>query len=204
MAPILPKKKKELLAFLKDYINNNGYAPTLTEIAKHYGLSSLATVHEHLSFLEQRGFIKRDKSQARGISVKENLVEKKNIGGVPLPLLGTITAGAPIEAIEDRQDNITVPQEVLGNKESYLLKVKGDSMIESNISDGDYVIVEKTSTAKNGEMIVALLDDGSATLKKFYKQKSNIKLQPANKNYNPLIVPNVAIQGRVLGIIRKY
>lgn len=205
MAPILPKQKQKILAFLKDYIKENGYAPTLTEIAKKFNLSSLATVHEHIQFLEKRGFIKRDASAARGISiVKEDIEAHATVVSMLLPLVGTITAGEPIEAIETIDEHIPIPKELIGNKNAYLLKVKGDSMVESMIADGDLIIVEKTDFARDGDMVVALLDDGSATLKKFYKQKNLIRLQPANSKYKSRLVKNVVIQGKVIGILRKY
>lgn len=204
MTPILPKKKQELLSFLKEYIREHAFAPTLTEIAKYFKVSSLATIHEHLQFLEERGFIKRDKSQARGLTIVDQTADEPINDGIMLPVIGVIAAGQPIEAIEDRDQTLTVPTEVVGAHESYVLRVKGDSMIESSICDGDYVIIEKSDTARNGEMVVALLDDGTATLKKFYKEKSAIRLQPANKKYKPLLVPNVTIQGRVKGVIRRF
>lgn len=204
MTPILPKKKQALLSYLKEYITTHNFAPTLTEIAQHFKVSSLATIHEHLQFLEERGFIKRDKSTARGLSIAEIENDRPLSDGIALPVVGMIAAGQPIEAIENRDQTITVPTEVVGQHESYVLKVKGDSMIESSICDGDYVIIEKTETARNGEMVVALLDDGSATLKKFYREKNAFRLQPANKKYKPLIVPNVTIQGRVKGVIRRF
>ncbi|MFC1687428.1 transcriptional repressor LexA [Patescibacteria group bacterium] len=205
MAPVLPKQKQKILAFLKDYIKDNGYAPTLTEIAKKFNLSSLATVHEHIQFLEKRGFIKRDASAARGISiVQEDVEATATAASILLPLVGTITAGEPIEAIETVDEHIPIPKELIGNKNAYLLKVKGDSMVESMIADGDLIIVEKTDFARDGDMVVALLDDGSATLKKFYKQKNLIRLKPANSKYKSRMVKNVVIQGKVIGILRKY
>ncbi|RJO59473.1 transcriptional repressor LexA, partial [Candidatus Parcubacteria bacterium] len=189
----------------KHYIKNHGYAPTLSEIAKAFKLSSLATVHEHLSFLEKTGYIKRDKNNARGIEILE--AEDKpefESASMLLPLVGTIAAGSPIEAIEDRQDMIPVPPNLVGKKNAYILKVRGDSMVESLVGDGDMVVVEKTQLAKDGDMVVALLDDGSATLKKFFRKKNFIRLQPANANYQPIDVKNVTIQGRVIGVIRRY
>lgn len=209
MTLILPKKKKQILEFLKDYVTKHGFAPTLSEIAKKFKVSSLATVHEHLAFLEKHGFIKRQgniRSREVEIIRPDSEIEETYLQGqtVGLPLVGLITAGAPIEAIENREADIAVPVEITRGRQCYILKVRGDSMIESLIADGDMVIVEKTEYAKNGDMVVAVLDDGSATLKKFYKEKSYIRLQPANKNYQPIIVPNVVIRGRVVGIIRKY
>jgi len=204
MTTILPKKKQAIYRFLKDYIKEHNYAPTLSEIAKHFKLSSLATVHEHLQFMEDNGFIIRDKDQGRGITIPELEKEKAASESILLPLVGLITAGEPIEAIEDRELEIPVPKELIKNKRAYILKVKGDSMVESLISDGDFVICEKTDYAKNGDTVVAMLEDGSATLKKFFKTKNLIRLQPANKKYKPLYSKNVIVQGKVLGIIRKF
>lgn len=204
MTAILPKQKQKILHYLKGYIREHGYAPTLSEIAKEFNVSSLATVHEHLQFLEENGFIIRDKDKKRGLTIPELEKESAQLAAVLLPLVGTITAGAPIEAIEDRELEIPVPKELIRNKNAYILKVKGDSMIESLIADGDYVICEKTEYAKDGDTVVAMLEDGTATLKKFFRTKSLIRLQPANKNYRPLYAKNVIIQGKVLGIIRKF
>ncbi|MFA6909358.1 MAG: transcriptional repressor LexA [Patescibacteria group bacterium] len=203
MAFILPNKKQKILTYLTKYIGEHNYAPTLSEIAKEFKLSSLATVHEHLQFLEERGFIKRDEHTGRGITIPENNTELHS-ASVLVPLLGMITAGEPIEALEDRHEEIPLPKELVGNKNAYLLKVKGDSMIESMIADGDLVIVEKTDYARDGDMVVALLDDGTATLKRMYRQKNLIRLQPANEKYKPRFVKNVIIQGKVMGIIRKF
>ncbi len=204
MTTILPKKKQQILQYLKDYISDHGYAPTLTEIAQEFNVSSLATVHEHLQFLEKHNFIQRDKDQARGITIPELEQEQTDANAVSVPVVGLITAGEPIEAIENRDMELPVPKELVNDKNAYVLKVSGDSMIESLIADGDYVICEKTDYAKNGDTVVALLEDGSATLKKFFKTKSYIRLQPANKKYKPRYEKNVIVQGRVLGIIRKF
>jgi len=204
MVTILPKQKQKILQYLKDYITDKGYAPTLSEIAKEFKVSSLATVHEHLQFLEASGFITRDKDKKRGITIPELDRASAQRAAVLIPLVGTITAGAPIEAVEDRELEIPVPRELVKNKNAYILKVKGDSMVESLIADGDYVICEKTEYAKDGDTVVALLEDGTATLKKFFKTRSLIRLQPANKKYKPLYTKSVIVQGRVLGIIRKF
>ncbi len=202
MTTILPHKKQQILSFLKKYIQEHGYAPTLTEIAKKFRLNSLATVHEHLELLEKLGFIRRNRGEMTIVEQDAQSVWQE-AAGVSLPLVGLITAGKPIEAVEERDAMMTVPQEIVGRKNAYMLKVRGDSMIESLIADGDMVIVEKTEYAKDGDMVVALLEDGTATLKKFYKHKNYVRLQPANKSYKPLLVKSVVIQGRVLGVIRK-
>jgi len=207
MAPILPKQKQKILQYLKDYIDQHDYAPTLTEIAKEFSVSSLATVHEHLGFLEDRGFIRRVAGEERGIKIlKPDFLESDASWkpSIALPLVGLITAGKPIEAVERPDESISVPQEIVRNKNAFVLKVKGDSMIESLIADGDYVVVEKTDYARDGDTVVAMLEDGTATLKKLFRKKTFIRLQPANKAYKPIDVPNVVIQGRVLGVMRAY
>lgn len=207
MAPILPRQKQKILQYLKDYIATHDYAPTLTEIAKEFHLSSLATVHEHLGFLEDRGFIRRVAGEDRGIRIMERTQEDPDRSWSPsvmLPLVGVITAGKPIEAVERPDESIAVPEEISQKKNAYVLKVRGDSMIESLIADGDYVVVEKTDYARDGDMVVAMLEDGTATLKKLFRKKNFIRLQPANKAYKPIDVPNVTIQGKVLGVLRSF
>lgn len=206
MAHILPKTKQKVLQYLKDYIAQHGYAPTLTEIAKHLGVNALSTVHEHLQFLEERGFIERHEGEERGISLTSRLktFAATVARSMTLPVVGVIAAGSPIEAIENREASLAVPEEVVRGKNAYVLKVRGDSMIESFIADGDYVVVEKTDFAKDGDTVVALLDDGTATLKKMFKKRNFIRLQPANRTYSPIDVKSVVIQGKVLGVIRRY
>ncbi|MBU0670974.1 MAG: transcriptional repressor LexA [Patescibacteria group bacterium] len=207
MSPTLTPKKKKILDFIQNYSNKNGYSPTLEEIAKKFKLSSLATVHQHIDELEKSGYLKRDFNKARDIQIiEQNEQEESYLEGsvMNLPIAGLITAGEPIEAIEDNTETLTVPKEILKNENAYVLKVKGDSMIESLISDGDFVVVQKQDTAQNGDIVVALLEDGSATLKEFHREKNYIRLQPRNKKYTPIKVKNVVIQGKVAGIIRKF
>jgi repressor LexA len=212
MPKILPKKKQQILQFLTDYIEDRSYAPTLAEIAEHFGLSSAATVHEHLQYLEDHGFIRREDGEIQilganrpSASTDDSRDESYLEGSaLQLPIAGLITAGAPIEAIEDRTEMLTVPRELASRPDCYVLKVKGDSMIESFIDDGDFVVVNKQDYAKDGDIVVALLDDGSATLKEFHKEKQFVRLQPRNPKYPPIRVKNVVIQGKVVGIIRQY
>lgn len=206
MTYILPRKKRAILDFVKSYVDKHGFAPTLTEIAEHFGVSALSTIHEHMQYLEQMGFIKRD---GRNVEIIDQHVQDsgepyKEGESILLPLVGLITAGAPIEAIEDRTSTLPVPRALVRNANSYILKVKGDSMIESLIADGDFVIIEKRDFAHDGDIVVAMLEDGTATLKQYFKEKSYIRLQPANKEYKPLKVKQVVIQGKVTGIIRKF
>ena len=196
----LTKRQKEILEYLKDHIRRMGYAPSIMEICKQFQLSSPATVHKHLSHLEEKGLIRRQHNLSRSIE----LVEEPGAVRREYPLLGSIVAGKPIEAVENREMISIFPD--AGGEDVFVLQVKGDSMIDDCIRDGDYVIVEKRETAENGETIVALLDNESATLKRFYREGNHIRLQPANPEMDPIIVTegSFQIQGVVIGIRRKF
>ena len=199
----LTRRQKEILDFVSRHIEKKGYAPTIEEIGEQFGLSSLATVHKHLTNLQQKGLIKRLSNRSRAM---ELVPSEMKVHAVELPLLGRVAAGSPIEAIADRE-TIFVPEDMIGRKETYVLQVKGDSMIDEQIRDGDYVIVESRTTAREGEMVIALLEGEKATLKKFYHQSPGvIRLQPANSQMKPILVDadDVTIQGVVIGILRKY
>ncbi len=206
MTKILPKKKRQVLSYLTEFIEDRGYAPTLKDIADEFGLSSTATVHEHIAYLEEHGFITREDGEI-GLATHDtvDLDEAHTPGSaLQLPIVGLITAGAPIEAIEDRSAMLTVPRELASRPDCYILKVKGDSMVESLIDDGDFVVVQKQDYARNGDIVVALLEDGGATLKEYHKEKNYVRLQPRNQKYDPIKVKNVVIQGKVVGIIRQF
>ncbi|PIW36691.1 MAG: repressor LexA [Candidatus Kerfeldbacteria bacterium CG15_BIG_FIL_POST_REV_8_21_14_020_45_12] len=207
MTKVLPKKKREILSFLEDFISDRGYAPTLKDIADHFGLSSTATVHEHIAYLEEHGFITRDDGEI-GLALQRQAQDDSDnyLAGsaFQLPIVGLITAGAPIEAIEDRTAMLTVPRELASRPDCYILKVKGDSMVESLIDDGDFVVIQKQDFARDGDIVVALLEDGGATLKEYHKERNYVRLQPKNKKYDPIKVKNVIIQGKVVGIIRQF
>lgn len=196
----LTKRQKQVYDYTKSFINKKGFSPTLEEIKKHFQLSSLSTIHQHIGVLADKGFITKDDNSARGIS----LVGKTS-KLVKIPLLGTIAAGQPIEAIQEKE-TIAVPQSKLPRSgEFYALRVVGDSMIDEGINNGDVVLVKQQTIADNGQKVVALIDNHEATLKKFYKERGHIRLQPANRNMEPLIFRNgrdVAIQGIVLDVIR--
>lgn len=200
----LTKRQKEILDYLQESLAENGYAPSFEEIASHFGFASLATVHEHLENLRKKGYIRKGYNQSRAIQLVST---PDQVGAVELPLLGNVAAGVPIEAIPD-QETIAVPEALLGRGgHNYVLRVKGDSMIDEQIRDGDYVIVNSRQTAQNGEMVVALVDHESATVKKFYREPGGkIRLQPANPTMKPLIydASAVTIQGIVIGVIRRY
>jgi len=198
----LTKRQREILDYLNEFIEQHGYAPSLEEVGRRFGLSSLATVHKHLTNLQEKGFIKRTWNRSRSVE----LLQARPAGrAVELPLLGYVAAGAPIEAIAT-SETIAVPEALVGKRDTYVLRVRGESMIDEQIRDGDYVIVEDRKTAENGEMVIALLGNADVTLKKFYRENGHIRLQPANPVMQPLVVPSeqVQVQGVVIGVMRKY
>lgn len=196
----LTKRQKEIIDFINEFIEDKGYAPSYREIGKHFGLSSTATVCEHIQTLQEKGYLKIDPNEARSIEIIEN----ERAVAIFLTLAGLITAGQPIEAVETNE-KIAVPKDLVKDEaKAFVLKVKGESMIDEGILDGDFVIVEKNPSPKNGEVVVALLDNAYATLKKFYKEANRIRLQPANSSMKPIFVKNVIIQGVVRAVIRKF
>ena len=202
MAFPLTKRQREILDYLGEFIQQHGYAPSLEEIGRRFGLSSLATVHKHLTNLQEKGFIRRAWNRSRSVEV----VPTRSGGrAIELPLLGFVAAGAPIEAIAT-SESIAVPEDLVGKRDTYVLKVRGDSMIDEQIRDGDFVIVEDRKTAENGEMVIALLGGSDVTLKKFYREDGRIRLQPANPAMQPLLVApeQLQVQGVVVGVMRKY
>jgi len=204
MTQVIYRRQKEILDFLNEYIEKNGHAPTLVEIAKHLKVKSLATVHEHLQTLQKKGLIKRSGGIKRSIEVLERHVGKI-VHGIELPLAGFIAAGVPIEPYTDPNATFMVtPNLVSQNKSSYVLVVKGESMIDDGILDGDYVVVEEANHANNGDIVVAMIENGVVTLKRFYKEKDRVRLQPANATMQPIYAKSVTIQGKVTGVIRKY
>jgi len=204
MPPILYKKQRQILDYLRGYTLQHGHSPTLAEIAKAIGVRSLATVHEHLQTLVRKGVIRRYEGVVRGIEVLDNKISRV-LEGIELPILGFIAAGEPIETYTDPNATLQVAPFLLsGTKKSFVLQVKGSSMIEDGIFDGDYVVVEEQEMANNGDIVVALLEGGLATMKRFYKERDYVRLEPANSSMKPIIAKNVTIQGKVVGVIRKY
>ncbi len=203
MAP-LTRRQREILDYLTGYISDHGYAPSFEEIAAAMKYGSLATVHEHLTNLERKGAIRRAYNESRSIEV---LSRERPAGVVELPLLGTVAAGEPIEAVQESEP-MALPEEMLPpTGPNYVLRVRGDSMIDEQIKDGDYVIVHGRNAARNGEMVIALLQGTHATVKKYYREKSGwVRLQPANPAVEPIFAheDDVVIQGVVVGVIRKY
>lgn len=205
MPPVLYTRQKQVFEYIKQFIELNGYGPTLKEIGEAMKLSSLATVHEHLSVLERKGLIKRTPGTRRAIEIMNHDVDFTENNAVAVPILGYIAAGAPLEPMNDPNASLQIsPSFITGKNSVYVLQVRGDSMIEDQIRDGDYVVVEHAQEAKNGEIVVALLDNGMATLKRFFREATRIRLQPANSKMAPIFVKNVSIQGRVVGLIRHY
>jgi len=205
MPPVIYKRQKQILEFIHQYIQAHGSAPTLRQIADSIDVSSLATVHEHLVTLENKGLIKRRTGKNRAIELVSKSFDYSGEREIEIPVLGFIAAGEPIEACTDPNAKIGIaPSFITGKKRVYVLQVRGNSMIDEQIRDGDYVIVEETDNAQNGQIVVALLDNGMATLKRFYRETTRIRLEPANSTMNPIFVRNVRIQGRVVGLIRKY
>jgi repressor LexA len=204
MALVVYKRQAQILDFIKQHIQSKGSAPTLREIADSIGVSSLATVHEHLQSLVAKGLIKRKGGKVRSIELKD--VELNfNPQGVSVPILGFIAAGAPIEPYTDPNATMSIPPNFYSQKKRvYVLQVRGESMIEEQIRDGDYVVVEQEETANNGDIVVALLDNGMATLKRFFREATRVRLEPANAKMSPIFVKNVRIQGKVVGLVRRY
>jgi repressor LexA len=199
----LTKKQRQILDYVESFVDSYGYSPSYEEIAQAFNYSSLATVHEHLTNLEQKGFLRKNYNKSRSLEVVR---QDPNTLAIELPLLGTVAAGLPLEAVVD-QETIAVPHDMIRRGNNYVLRVRGESMIDEQIRDGDYIIVNSRQTAENGEMVVALVDGESATVKKFYREPGGrVRLQPANPTMAPMYFPaeRVSIQGIVVGVIRKY
>ena len=194
-------KQMQIYEFIKSYANEKGYPPSVREICAAVGLSSTSTVHGHLERLEKKGLIKRDPTKPRTIEIMEKDIKKEMVN---IPVLGTITAGLPILAEENIEDFFPLPlEQIKSNKELFMLHVKGDSMIDAGIRDGDLAIIEKTNYAENGTIVVALIEN-EATLKRFFKEKDHIRLQPENRTMSPIILENCTILGKLIGLYRKY
>src|SRR4030042_4393659 len=196
MASILYRRQREILDYISQCVGRYGYAPTLTEIATKFGLSSLATVHEHLAVLEKKGYIRRYRGAVRGI---ELLTEDPVNTAAELPIMGLIACGAPIEPYTDPGATLMVNSNLVraGDK-SYVLQAKGDSMVDDGILNGDFLVIKEQQEAKNGDIVVAVLKNGFATLKRFYREVERIRLQPANSTMTPMFVKNVEIRGKVV------
>lgn len=210
----LGKREIDILEFIEKQIDQNGYPPSVREIGKAVGLSSTATVHGYLTKLEKKGYIKKENQKGRTLRLLKGTKNKNSNQSiqnkdfysekelVEVPLVGKITAGAPILAVENISDTFPIPIDFVGNSDCFMLTVSGESMIEAGILDGDYILVKKQNIANNGEIVVALIED-EATVKTFYKEKDHIRLQPENSSMDPIIVSNCEILGKVAGVFRK-
>lgn len=201
----LTKRQKEILDYVSQYIEMNGYAPSYREIAEAFKLGSVATVAEHVETLVAKGLLRKGDNEARSLQLTkaEDFEAESSVG---LQILGLIAAGQPIETIQGHKETLEVPPFMVGRRESYVLQVKGQSMVEDGILDGDYVVIQEKEVPSNGEVVVALIE-GEATLKRYYKEKDHIRLQPANSAMEPILIgpsTNIQIQGVVIGVIRKY
>jgi repressor LexA len=199
----LTKKQRQILDFITTFLEKHAYAPSYREIAKRFTLSSPATVHQHVKTLQDKGYLSSEGVGHRSINLTARSRPIPSTSVVEIPLVGLITAGQPIEALVE-QEQLSIPQAMVGRGRYYSLRVKGDSMIEDGIFDGDYVVIEERDHADNGDIVVALLENRFATLKRFYKEKDHIRLQPANSSMEPFRVRNVKVQGKVVGLIRRY
>ena len=209
----LNKREKAILKFIEKQVNSNGYPPSVREIGKAVDLKSTATVHGYLNSLEQKGYIKKESQKGRTLKLlkggaiegQQSTFDKEVYSSremVDVPVIGKITAGEPILAVENVTDTFPIPIDFVGNSESFMLTVRGESMIEAGILDGDYILVKRQNTARNGQMVVALIED-EATVKTFYKESDHIRLQPENSTMDPIIVPDCKILGIVGGVFRK-
>jgi len=206
----ITRRQRELYDFISRFVAERGYSPSFEEIAEGLGLNSLATVHKHVSNLEKKGLLTRDYNRSRSIDLvapKGKLKQSMAVNtGLVLPVIGRIAAGLPIEAMEQRDGNTISLADFVRSKEVFVLEVRGESMQDEHIMDGDYVLVEKTKVARNGELVVALVNGDETTLKRFYKEGDSIRLQPSNAAMQAIIVPAAAVelQGKVIGVLRKY
>ncbi|WP_153127474.1 transcriptional repressor LexA [Peribacillus tepidiphilus] len=202
----LSKRQQDILEFIKEEVKKKGYPPSVREIGEAVGLASSSTVHGHLARLESKGLIRRDPTKPRAIEILD-IEEDAHIprrGVINVPLVGKVTAGQPITAIENVEEYFPLPEHLAGHDEQvFMLEIMGESMIEAGIHDGDYVIVRQQKTANNGDIVVAMTDENEATVKRFFKEKDHFRLQPENSSMDPIILKNVSILGKVIGLYRE-
>lgn len=199
----ISKKQSEILEYIKSQIINKGYPPSVRDICEAVDLKSTSSVHSHLETLEKNGYIRRDPTKPRAIEIIDDNFNLARREVVNVPIVGKVAAGEPILAVENIDSYFPVPMEFMPNEQCFMLKVKGDSMINAGIFDGDTIIVEQSQTARNGDMVVALVDE-SATVKTFYREADHIRLQPENDTMEPIIVPDCQILGKVFGVFRFF
>lgn len=199
----ISKKQSEILEYIKSQIINKGYPPSVRDICEAVDLKSTSSVHSHLETLEKNGYIRRDPTKPRAIEIIDDNFNLARREVVNVPIVGKVAAGEPILAVENIESYFPVPMEFMPNEQCFMLKVQGDSMINAGIFDGDTILVEQSQTARNGDMVVALVDD-SATVKTFYREADHIRLQPENDAMSPIIVPDCQILGKVFGVFRFF
>jgi len=208
------ERKVKILDFIAATLRARGYPPSVREIARAVGLASTSAVHHHLQILEREGYLERGAAQSRAIRLTPTAAIRLGLSSelVPqatsadsrvLPIIGEIAAGGPIEAYQDASETLTVPDALSSNGDAYVLKVRGDSMIDAHITDGDFVVIKPQQTARDGDIVVAQVEDNGVTLKRFFKEKNRIRLQPANERYEPMFYDDVRIQGKLVGVIRR-
>lgn len=201
---MLKGRQQAILDFIRHEVNEKGYPPSVREIGEAVGLASSSTVHGHLSRLEKKGYIRRDPTKPRALELLDLDIEPENeIHTVRIPLIGKVTAGEPILAVENIEEYFVLPERMVGPDNIYMLRIQGNSMIEAGILDKDYVIVRQQSVANNGDIVIAMTEDGEATCKTFYKEKNHIRLQPENTSMEPIILSDVSILGKVVGVFRN-
>lgn len=193
------QRAERILAYIRETIDERGYPPSVREIAEAVGLASTSAVHHHLTKLEKDGRLQKEATRSRALTLPGSHAAKV----VNAPIIGEIAAGQPIEAYEDRSETMSLPAELAPRHDTFVLRVRGKSMIEDHIDNGDYVVIQPQETARDGEIVVAILDDNTATLKRFYKERDRVRLQPANSEMEPIYARDVKIQGKVIGVIRR-
>jgi repressor LexA len=202
----LSSRQLAILDYIKKEVKEKGYPPSVREIGEAVGLASSSTVHGHLARLEKKGLIRRDPTKPRAIEIldgERSEASFEQMKTVPIPVLGKVTAGLPITAVENVEEYFVLPENVVGNDTVYMLRIQGESMIEAGILDGDYVIVRQQQTANNGDIVVAMTEEDEATVKRFFKEKNHIRLQPENPTMEPILLPAVTILGKVIGVYRN-
>ena len=199
----ISEKQKEILEYIKQEILNKGYPPAVREICEAVHIKSTSSVHSHLETLEKNGYIRRDPTKPRAIEIMDDTFNLTRREMVNVPVIGNVAAGQPLLAVQNIENYFPIPAEYMPNQETFMLKVKGESMINAGILDGDHILVERQSTASNGEIVVALVDD-SATVKTYYKEDGHYRLQPENDTMDPIIVDECSILGKVFGVFRFF
>ncbi|RPA62423.1 transcriptional repressor LexA [Aerococcus agrisoli] len=201
----MKERQLQILQFIYSNIQSQGFPPTVREICEAVNLSSTSTVHGHLSQLEKNGYLLRNATKPRAMEITDKGLDLLGVNVHGIPMIGTVTAGQPITAVEDIEDYFPVPPMLKNQSETlFMLRIRGDSMIQAGILDGDYVIVRQEATAKNGDIVIAMTEEGEATCKRFFKEKGHIRLQPENDTLEPIILPDVQILGKVISLYREH